>query len=250
METLHIALKAETIGNLFGLPITNTLLTSFMVGAILIVIALVLRARLSLVPGKFQLVIEMLFGTVISYMEEVLGDKKLAERFFPLIMTLFLFIFLANAIEFVPGIGSIGFFEGGGEHRGFTPLFRSVNTDLNMTLALALISFFVIEFAGVAALGFLKYGGKFVTFKSPLAFFIGLIELLSEVARLISFSFRLFGNIFAGEVLITVAAFFVPLFLPVPLMLFEVFVGLIQAAIFALLTLFFLKIAMMPAEAH
>ena len=232
------------------MPITNTLITSVAAASILLLVAFLVRARISLVPGKVQLVFEMLVGGVLSYMEEMLGDARLAHRFFPLIATIFLFIAFANILEFVPGVGSVGFFEGSGGHGEFIPLFRSVNTDLNMTLALALISFFAIEFAGVAALGFLKYAGKFVTFKSPLAFFIGLIELLSEVARLISFSFRLFGNIFAGEVLITVAAFFVPLFLPVPLMLFEVFVGLIQAAIFALLTLFFIKIAMMPAEAH
>ncbi|MEK7134232.1 MAG: F0F1 ATP synthase subunit A [Patescibacteria group bacterium] len=250
METLHIALKAETVGHIFGMPITNTLITSIVAALVLILIAIFVRARISLIPGKVQLVFEMLVGGVLSYMEEVLGDARLARRFFPLIATIFLFIAIANILEFLPGVGSVGFYGGEGGRSEFVPLFRSVNTDLNMTLALSLISFFVIEFAGVAALGFLKYGGKFVTFKSPLAFFIGLIELLSEVARLISFSFRLFGNIFAGEVLITVAAFFVPLFLPVPLMLFEMFVGLIQAAIFALLTLFFIKIAIMEPEGH
>jgi len=249
METLHIALRAEEITQIAGIPLTNTLITSVATALTLIAVASLVRVRLSLIPGKIQAFFEMLVEGVLSYMEEVLESKTLASRFFPLIATIFLFIAIANILEFLPGIGSIGFWSSGG-HGEFVPLLRSVNTDLNMTLALALISFFVIEFAGVAALGFLKYAGKFVTFKSPLAFFIGLIELLSEVARLISFSFRLFGNIFAGEVLITVAAFFVPLFLPVPLMLFEMFVGLIQAAIFALLTLFFIKIAIMPAEAH
>ena len=101
----------------------------------------------------------------------------------------------------------------------------------------------MIEFAGVAALGVLKYGSKFVNLKSPIGFFIGLIDLVSEIARLFSFSFRLFGNIFAGEVMIGLLVALVPIVLPVPLMAFEVFVGVIQAAIFALLTLFFIKIA-------
>ena len=118
-----------------------------------------------------------------------------------------------------------------------------MNTDLNVTLALAIISFLVIELTGIITIGFLKYFTKFVNLKSVLGFFIGIIELFSEIARLISFSFRLFGNIFAGEVLILVAIAFVPLIAPVPLMLFEVFVGFIQAAIFSLLTLFFIKIA-------
>ncbi len=172
-------------------------------------------------------------------MAEVLEDRKLAQKLFPLITTIFLFIFASNILEFTPGIGSIGFIDS----HGFTPLFRSVNTDLNVTLALAIISFVAIEVVGVAMLGFLKYGSKFLNFKSVLGFLVGIIELFSEIARLISFSFRLFGNILAGEVLIVVIMFFAPYFVPVPMMLFEVFVGLIQAAIFALLTLFFIKIA-------
>jgi|TARA_Y100000310_G_scaffold345555_1_gene466477 F-type H+-transporting ATPase subunit a len=238
-EGIHIALSAEKITEVFGIPITNTLITSWIVMGILAVIAVILGRNLAMVPNKFQLLFETGFGFILNYMEETLESRKLAIKFFPLIMTLFLFIFAANVLEFTPGIGSIGLY-----HEGeFTPLLRSVNTDLNVTLALTLISFFVIEFAGVAALGFLKYAKRFVNVRSVLGFFIGLIELVSEIARLISFSFRLFGNIFAGEVLILVAAFFVPLFIPVPLMLFEVFVGFIQAAIFALLTLFFIKIA-------
>lgn len=243
-DGIHIALSAERLTEVLGIPITNTLVTSWIVIGLLIVLAVIVGRRATLIPGKFQATIELLFSFVLDYMEEVLESRKLAVRFFPLIMTLFLFIFAANALEFTPGIGSIYVGE---DH---APLLRSVNTDLNVTLALALISFFVIEFTGVAVLGFLKYAGKFVNFRSPLAFAVGIIELFSEVARLISFSFRLFGNIFAGEVLILVVAFFVPVLLPVPLMAFELFVGFIQAAIFALLTLFFIKIAITPEEAH
>ena len=156
-----------------------------------------------------------------------------------------MFIFTANIIEFTPGIGSIGWTHGDGE---FIPLLRSMNTDMNTTLALTIIAFVVIEVVGVATLGFLRYGKKFVNLSSVLGFMVGIIELFSEVARLVSYSFRLFGNIFAGEVMILVIQHFVPMVLPVPIMLFEVFVGFIQAAIFALLTLFFVKIAI--TEAH
>jgi F-type H+-transporting ATPase subunit a len=162
---------------------------------------------------------------------------------FPIISTIFLFIFTANLVQFIPGVGSIGFFQLQGTTREFVPLFRSLNTDINTTLALAIIAFMLIEVAGVVVLGFLKYFHKFVNFNSVLGFCIGIIDLFSEIARLVSFSFRLFGNIFAGEVVIMILGSFVPVVLPVPLMLFEVFVGFIQAAIFALLTLFFIKIA-------
>ena len=241
---IHIALAAEKLGEFLGLPITNTLITSWIVVALLLVLAWFIGRNVRLVPGKLQTLVEIVFVYIHDYISDTLESEKLAKRFFPLLVTIFLFVFTANALEFTPGIGSLGFTH----HGEFLPLFRSVNTDLNVTLALSIIAFFVIQMTGILTLGILKYGGKFVNFRSPMGFFIGIIELFSEIARLVSFSFRLFGNIFAGEVLILVVAFFVPYLLPVPLMLFEVFVGFIQAAIFALLTLFFIKIAI--AEPH
>jgi F-type H+-transporting ATPase subunit a len=240
MESIHISLAAERIGTFLGVPITNTLLMTWVVFIILGTLTLAIRRKLALIPGRLQTLLETLFTGILDYMTETLEDAKLARKLFPLIVTIFLFIFTANVIEFTPGIGSIGFTHESGE---FTPILRSMNTDLNTTLALTVISFFVIEFLGVATLGFLKYGKKFVNVSSPLGFLVGIVELFSEVARLISFSFRLFGNIFAGEVMILVIQHFVPVVLPVPIMAFEVFVGFMQAAIFALLTLFFVKIA-------
>jgi len=240
---IHIALAAEKVGELFGIPITNTLLTSWAVILILFVIAFFVGRNLKMVPGRIQTLFESMVSFILDYMTEVLEDGKLARKLFPLITTLFLFIFASNILEFTPGIGSWGLIEHTALGETFTPLLRSVNTDLNVTLALAIIAFVTIEVVGVATLGFVKYTRKFLNFSSPIAFLVGIIELFSEVARLISFSFRLFGNIFAGEVLIVVIMFFVPYFIPVPMMLFEVFVGLIQAAIFALLTLFFVKMA-------
>ncbi len=241
---IHVALSAEQIGSFFGIPLTNTLLMSWVVMVLLFGIALYVRANLSLIPGKFQTFIELLFSYIQEFIETTLEDKVWARRIFPLLLTLFLFIALANLIEFTPGIGSITVL-----HDGETaPLLRSMNTDLNVTLALTFIVMFVIEFAGIFALGLFKYAGKFINFSSPINFIVGLIELVSELSRFISFSFRLFGNIFAGEVLIAVVSFFVPYFLPAPVMAFEMFVGIVQGAVFALLTLFFVKMAI--AEPH
>jgi F-type H+-transporting ATPase subunit a len=238
-EGIKVALAPEIIGNFWGLPITNTLLMSWAVVILLAVLGFVIGSRVKLIPSRFQTLLEWLFGFVYDYIAETLESRDMARRFFPLLTTIFLFIFTANLLEFTPGIGSIGLYHDG----EFSPLLRSANTDLNATLALAIISFFVIEVAGVLTIGVLKYARKFANFHSAMGFAVGVIELFSEIARLISFSFRLFGNIFAGEVLILVVGYFVPYFLPVPLMAFEVFVGFIQAAIFALLTLFFIKIA-------
>ncbi len=247
---IHIALAAERVGSVFGIPITNTLVTAWLVIGFLVIVAFFVGRKASVVPGKLQSAFEMLFEFVLGYMEQTLGTRALAERFFPLIVTIFFFIFTANLLDFFPFVGSMGFIHGG----DFTPLFRPVNTDLNITLALAIIAFLTIEISGIVALGVLKYGSKFVSLKGgAMGLVVGLLEIIGNLARLVSFSFRLFGNVFAGEVLIAVIVSFLPYILPVPLMLFETFVGLLQAAIFALLTLVFIKLAIMEPhgeEAH
>ena len=242
-DGISIHLAPDIVGHVFGIPITNTLLTVWFVMALLIVLAFFVRKSIAMVPGKLQLVFEEMVGGVFSYVEGVLESKDLARKFFPLIMTIFIFILAINWVGLLPGVTSIGFYQAYGEGEKFIPYLYPGNTDLNITIAFAIIAFFTIEIAGVVLLGFMKYAGKFINFKSPLAFLIGLIELFSEIARLISFSFRLFGNIFAGKTLIVIATFFVPLIIPVPLLAFELFVGFIQAFIFAVLTLFFIKLA-------
>ncbi len=250
-EGLHIALKAGNLFTVGGFVVTNTLLTTWVVVFLLSIAGFLIGSNLRMVPGKIQLVLESVFGFVFSYIEETLESRELAKRYFPLIMTIFLFILCANWFGLLPLIGSVGFFEyHHGEETHFTSLFYPVNTDLNVTLALAIVAFFAIEIAGIAALGALKYGQKFVNFSGGIAFFVGLMEVISEAARLISFSFRLFGNIFAGKVLILVIMLFAPLIVPVPLLLYEVFVGFIQAVIFALLTLFFIKSAITEPAHH
>ena len=249
-SSIHVVLKAEEVFNLYGFPITNSLIMTVITTVLLLAFAYAVRSKLSMIPGKLQAGVEMLFQGVLDYMAETLESEKLARKFFPLIMTIFLFVFLANQLAFVPGVGSVGIDNG---HGGLTPLLRAPAADLNMTLALAIISFLVIEISGVVILGFFKYAGKYINFNSPIDFAVGLIELVSNIGRLISFSFRLFGNVFAGEVMLVVVGFFVAYLLPVPLMAFEVFVGFIQAVVFSMLTLFFIKLSIMEPhgqEAH
>lgn len=244
-EGIHVVLAPETIATIWGIPITNTLITSWAVIIVLLVIALVIGRNPQLIPSRFQTLLEWLVGFVYDYIAETLESRDLARKFFPYLTTIFLFIFTSNLLEFTPGIGSIGFFH----TDEFVPLLRSVNTDLNVTLMLAILSFLVIEVSGILIIGFWKYAGKFINFRhGVIGFFVGIIELFSEIARIISFSFRLFGNVFAGEVLILVVTFFLPYIAPVPVMAFEVFVGFVQAAIFTLLTLFFIKLAV--SEPH
>lgn len=253
---IHIALAAEKLGTFLGIPITNTLIATVIAFVILVGVGFVVGRNTRLVPSRIQLLLEMAFEYVYDFVTQILGSRDYARKYFPLLMTLFLFIFVANMLHFIPGVGSLTFHTS----EGLTvPFLRAPNTDLNVTLALTIIVMFIIELAGVMAIGFWRYTGKFINFRGHsigerlLNFTVGIIELVSEVGRLVSFSFRLFGNIFAGEVLIAVVVFFVPYILPVPLMAFEVFVGFIQAAVFTMLTLFFIKIAITAphgSEAH
>ncbi len=257
-EGISIHLAPDVVGTFLGVPITNTLLTVWLTMGILVIAALLVRNKLSLVPQKGQVAAELLIGGVYDYMSDVLESKALARKFFPLVMTIFIFILTMNWVGLLPGVDSIGLHKdvevhaevavAHGEHaevvNKFIPFFHPPATDLNITIGFALIAFVAIELAGVTLLGFFKYAGKFINFHSPLAFVIGLIELLSELARLISFSFRLFGNIFAGKTLLLVVMFLAtPYLLPVPLIAYELFVGFIQAFIFAILTLYFIKLA-------
>ncbi|HEY0979628.1 MAG TPA: F0F1 ATP synthase subunit A [Candidatus Paceibacterota bacterium] len=249
-SAIHVVLKAEEVFSILGFPVTNSLIMTVITTVLLLAFAFAVRRKLALIPGKLQAGVEMLFEGVLNYMAETLESEKLARRFFPLIMTIFLFVLVANELAFLPGVGSVGIDNG---HGGLTPLLRAPAADLNMTLALAIISFLVIEISGVIILGFFKYAGKYINFNSPIDFAVGLIELVSNIGRLISFSFRLFGNVFAGEVMLVVVGFFVAYLLPVPLMAFEVFVGFIQAVVFSMLTLFFIKLSIMEPhgqEAH
>ncbi len=273
-EGIHIALKSEQVASLFGISITNTLLMSWVVMAVLCIGGYFIGKNLQKIPNKLQTFFETVFSFLIDYVEEVLDSRKLAKKFFPLLVTIFLFILLGNWFGLLPGINSVtveqpavatnieyavdaghlsedyhGLHESHDTveaHR--VSLFYPVSVDLNFTIALAIIAFISIEISGIMYVGALNYAGKFINFRSPVGFLVGIIELVSEVARIVSFSFRLFGNMFAGKTLIIVAMFFVPLLLPVPLMFYEVFVGFIQASIFALLTLFFIKLAI--SEVH
>lgn len=247
-EGISIHLAPETVTTIFGMPITSTLLTVWLTMAILIGVAWLTTRKLSLVPGRLQSAFELMIGYVYDYMSEVLGNRSMARTFFPLVMTIFIFILTMNWVGLLPGVDSIGLYKEAHNHgevvSKLVPFFHPPATDLNITIAFALVAFFAIELSGVMLLGFWKYGGKFINFHSPLAFVIGIIELLSELARLISFSFRLFGNIFAGKTLLLVVMFLAtPYLLPVPLIAYELFVGFIQAFIFAILTLFFIKLA-------
>jgi F-type H+-transporting ATPase subunit a len=245
---MNIFLEAEKIFHIGSFGITNTYLTSSLVVLGLSAFAAGFSRKISYLPGKIQNLVETVLEGFLDFFEKIFDDRQKAKKFFPFIATFFLFIVLSNWLGIFPGMGTIGFYE---QHNGkeiLVPFFRSVNSDINMTLALAVISVLATNILGIATIGFFKYAGKFINFKDPISFFVGVLELVSEVAKVISFSFRLFGNIFAGEVLLVVISFLLPFVAPLPFMALEIFVGFVQALVFSMLTTVFLKIA--TEEAH
>lgn len=246
---MEISLSAETIAHVGPLAITNSLLMAWITMGVLIVIGLAATRHVTQIPGRIQNMAELSIELALDFFADVLGSRRDAQRIFPLIFTFFIFILFSNWLGLVPGIGSIGFLEaqGSGGEEIFVPLLRSTYSDLNMTIALALISVTSAHILGIGALGFFHHAGKYISFKSPIAFFIGILELIAEVAKIVSFSFRLFGNIFAGEVLLVVILGLVPYIAPLPFFALEIFVGFIQALVFSMLTLVFIKVAMTEA---
>ena len=243
----EIFLHAEPLFSIGSYSVTNTLLLTWVVIVLVSIGAFFLRRVYTLRPGKVQNAVELVLEFFIGMLESVFGDREKTERYFPLISTIFFFVLFSNWMGIFPGVGSIGFYEKG---HIFTPFLRSPASDLNFTLALALVAVVATHVFAISVLGIKKHVGKFLNFSGGIQFFIGILEFIAEIARIISFSFRLFGNVFAGEVLLVVVAFLVPYVIPLPFLFMEIFVGLIQAFVFAMLTAVFTAVATLEPEHH
>lgn len=230
---LNISISAEPIFNFGQFEFTNSMLVSLLVTLGLSILAVSFSLYLqSKRKSNFFVFIQTILESFYEFVQSI--APRQAGRFFPLIASIFLFVMFASWAGLLPGVETI-FWHG-------VPLFRGGTADLNITLGLAIFAVISIQVYGYKTLG-MKYFKKFFDFSNPINFFVGFLELISEFARIMSFAFRLFGNIFAGEVLLAVIAFLVPVFASLPFMGLEIFVGFIQALIFATLTLVFINIA-------
>lgn len=242
----HISIKAEPIFTVFSLSITNSFLTSIIILIFFFFIAVYwfFESRKHYEERSwFFFFIYFINKTFHNFLGTILNGKTTVV--FPFLISLFFFILLQNWMGLLPGVGSILLISG---EKHTVPLLRSNTADLNTTLALGAIAVIMIQFYGVKFLGPRAYFGKFINFKNPINFFVGILEIFSEASRIISFSFRLFGNIFAGEVLLTVVAFLVPILASFPFLILEIFVGFIQAIVFTMLTAVFINLA--TIESH
>jgi len=244
---MHISIAAEPLFSFLGLTITNSLVSSWLVALALVMFSIYFfyTVKLSLVPGKLQNFVELIVEGFYGLIREIAGEK--AKVILPILASFFIFILGLNWFGLFPGVGSIGIWETGEHGKELVPILRGGTADLNTTLALAIFSIAAVQIYGIKFLGAGKFLKRYINLSNPINFFVGILEVFSEVSKVISFSFRLFGNIFAGEVLLTVMIFLVPLVVPTIFLGLEVFVGLIQALIFMMLTLIFISAA---SESH
>lgn len=253
---------AEPIFHLGTFPITNAMVNAWIAVVFFVGLAFILRRQKTGVPKGIHNVAEAVVEFMMNEVKKVTGDEARARMFLPIVGTIFLFILFSNWLGLLPGTGSIGVY---GMHNGeveLLPLLRPAASDLNLTLAIALFAVLASHVFGIRALGLTNHLSKFVnirgifqSFKNgPMAvivalieFGVGLLEIVSEIAKVLSLSLRLFGNIFAGEVLMTVMLGIFAFFLPLPFIFLELLVGVIQATVFAMLTLAYLTVA---TESH
>ncbi len=260
-----VPLAAEPIAHLGTFPITNAMVNAWIVTVFFVIIAAIVSRRKGLIPRGIQNVIEGVIATILGEVEKVTGDRKSARMFFPLIATIFLVILFNNWLGLVPGTGTIGIYGIMHGEMELIPLLRPAGSDLNFTLAIAATALVVSHLAGIRATGVLNYVGKFINVKGiwkslkhgPMAimtavieFGVGFIEIIGEVAKVLSLSLRLFGNVFAGEMLMVVMLGLVSIAIPVPFIFLEILVGFVQATVFSMLTLVYLMIAITPHGGH
>lgn len=254
-------LPVETIFHIAGFPVSNSVIAAWITIVFLVVVSYIATRRIKLVPGRLQTIVEFFLGWIYDLCQTVAGEKN-GRRFFPLVVTIFLFVMFNAWLGLLPGYGSI-FVTNAEGHT--VHLLRPANTDINLPLALAFISFFAVWYYGLRyqKIGYLKqffnFGplfcslGQLFTGKIKAGFggliggiigvFVGLLELLSVFIRIVSFTFRLFGNMTAGEILLLLTVFLVPWVVVLIFYGLELLVGFVQALIFALLTLVFLTAA-------
>lgn len=248
-------IRPETVGTWFGVEITNAMILGVVVALLLIALSIYSSTRLRLKPSRFQLLLERLVLSFHSLTKNILGSEKSAYAMLPLIGTLFIFFGISNILALIPGMSSITW--------NGTPMFRTPTNDFNMTFSIALAMIVLTHIASLRAFGILGHLGKFFKFKEVylgfkkgigagmlaiVDFIIGLLDIISELARVFSLSLRLFGNMFAGEVLAAVLLGAFAIVVPTVWLGMNLFVGILQAMVFGALTAAYYGLAVQKVE--
>lgn len=234
-SAIHVSLKPETIFTIGSLPVTNSMLAAYSVSLFLIIITIIVRTRLKTVPGKLQLFYETILMTGFNFVKDTTKNDALTKHIFPVFMTLVMFLWTSNLANFLPGVLA---FEVNGHH-----LYRPALADYALVVGVTLLMFLFSQYTIWKFVGVKIYVSKYLNFSSPIAFFVGILELVGEVARVLSLSFRLFGNIFSEEVLMLVMLAIAPFVAPLPFAMLGLLTATIQALLFPMLILLFVNIS-------
>lgn len=237
---MDFSLVPHVITYVAGFPVTNTLWVTVFLSLLLVAAFGIARLTLRPVPGGFQLFLETIVEGSYNLIHESSGSAVMANRLHPFALTVFLLFLAGNLFSFLPGLPSVTFH---GE-----PFYRTATTDYNLVLILALFFLIIAQMVSIATGGILAYFKRFINFSSPLNFILGFFEIIGEGAKLVSISFRFFGNAFAGEVLVAVLLFIFPYILPLPFLLIILLSSIVQPAVFALLVMIYLQMAVMAKE--
>lgn len=250
---------AEPIFHIGNFAVTNSLFNSWIAVLVIIIFVSVLKSKIKLIPKGIQNASEAVMEIFIDLYDSITGSREKTLKYFPFVFSFFVFILFANWLSLLPGAGAIGQVISENGEKVFIPYFRGGTADLNSTLALAIIGVVASHILSVITIGIWKYFNKFINiqaildipkkvmkdptvlFINPIKVFVGLLEIISEIAKIASLSFRLFGNIFAGEVLLASMSAILAFGLPLPFMFLEVMVGAVQALIFSVLVLAYIS---------
>jgi F-type H+-transporting ATPase subunit a len=246
---IHVRIDAEPLFSVGPLTVTNSMVGAVVTSLILLLVAWYVTRRSTLVPSRLQTAVEFPIEWIGNIVEGTGGTRW--RSFAPLVISIFLFVLFANWLGLLPGVGTIGLFEQEHGEQVLVPFVRSASADLNFTLGLAIVSFFAFIGFGVKAngvKGYLKH--TFVANPAYMTPIMTPIHLISELSRLISLSMRLFGNVFAGEVLLATMLALVPLIVPIAFLGLELVFGFVQALVFALLTMTYVILAIAENEQH
>lgn len=248
-------LQPPTVFHVGNFPVTNSFLMTVLIILLIIIFVVVLNKKIKNIPGTLQNIVEILYGGMLGLIDQITQSRKISERIFPLIASLFVYIGISNIIGLIPGLTSITF--------GDVELFRSPTSDFNTTFALATAMVLLVQWVSIKDWGLLGYLGKFVQIKevwqgfrkgagegmiAVINFLIGLLDIISEIAKVVSLSMRLFGNIYAGEILMAIILGSLAYVLPAVWMGMNLFVGIIQALVFGSLVAAYYTLAKKPEE--
>lgn len=260
-------LFAEPIKQVGGFTITNSLINTWLSVLILVILLFAAGRKVKKIPRGVQNIFEFAVEYALNFADTITRNRRKSTKFMPMVLAVFLFILVNNWMGLIPGVGTIGFIEQEEGHRIFVPLFRGATADINTTVALAILGVFATHLVGIFSVGAWKHFNKFLNLKAfldipgkiakdrtivlvnPIKAFVGVVEVVGEVSKVASLSLRLFGNIFAGEVLIASIMAITAFLVPIPFMFLEILVGFIQAIIFSTLILVFMTINS-EAEEH